>query len=251
MADPGRTCYASRMTKRIYAIGDIHGQIGMLHRALERIERDGGGRVVFLGDYVDRGPDSRAVIEVLRLGQAEGRDWICLKGNHDRLFEWYVTPPAPRNDPHLLVGYDWMHERIGGIDTARSYGVQVPKRIRSQELAEQMRDALPDGHLDFLQSLKLTHREPGLFFVHAGIRPGVPLDQQDETDLLWIRQEFHQDPSDHGAFVVHGHTPVGAPDLRPNRLNLDTGAGYGDPLSVACFEGGEIFLLETSGRIRL
>ncbi|MBT54763.1 MAG: serine/threonine protein phosphatase [Mameliella sp.] len=241
------------MTETLYAIGDIHGQLAMLEDALDRIERDGGpnARIVFLGDYVDRGPDSRGVIERLRQGLAEGRNWICLKGNHDRLFEWFVAPPVPRQDSHLLIGYHWFHERIGGLETAQSYGVDVPERIRQKELAAEFRAALPDGHLAFLQGLQLSHREMGKFFVHAGVRPGVPLADQDEEDLLWIRQEFLEDTRDHGALIVHGHTPVKAPELKPNRLNLDTGAGYGRPMSIAVFEADEIFALERSGRVRL
>lgn len=241
------------MIDTLYAIGDIHGQLAMLEDALDRIERDGGpnARIVFLGDYVDRGPDSCGVIERLRQGLAEGRNWICLKGNHDRLFEWFVAPPVPRQDAHLLIGYHWFHERIGGLETAQSYGVDVPERIRQKELAAEFRAALPDGHLAFLQGLQLSHREMGKFFVHAGVRPGVPLADQDEEDLLWIRQEFLEDTRDHGALIVHGHTPVKAPELKPNRLNLDTGAGYGRPMSIAVFEADEIFALERSGRVRL
>lgn len=242
------------MTKTIYAIGDIHGQLAMLDTALDRIEADGGpeARVIFLGDYVDRGPESCGVIERLSRGLAEGRNWVCLKGNHDRLFEWFIAPPAPRNDPYLMLGYDWFHERIGGRETAASYGVDVPDRIRQKDMAAEFRAAVPEAHLDFLQNLKLSHREAGKFFVHAGIRPGVPLDQQDEEDLLWIRQEFHDDPRDHGALIVHGHTPVKAPELHSNRLNLDTGAGYGRPPTVAVLEdSGAIFSLEPSGRVHL
>ncbi|ASP20143.1 diadenosine tetraphosphatase [Antarctobacter heliothermus] len=241
------------MIDTLYAIGDIHGQLAMLEDALDRIERDGGpnARIVFLGDYVDRGPNSRGVIERLRQGLAEGRNWICLKGNHDRLFEWFVAPPVPRQDSHLLIGYHWFHERLGGLETAQSYGVDVPERIRQKELAAEFRAALPDGHLAFLQGLQLSHREMGKFFVHAGVRPGVPLADQDEEDLLWIRQEFLEDTRDHGALIVHGHTPVKAPELKPNRLNLDTGAGYGRPMSIAVFEADEIFALGRSGRVRL
>jgi len=113
------------MTNPIYAIGDIHGQLALLKDVLDRIERDGGpeARIVFLGDYVDRGPDSCGVIDLLSRGLANGRDWICLKGNHDHLFEWFIAPPVPRQDPHLLIGYHWFHERIGGIETAASYGI--------------------------------------------------------------------------------------------------------------------------------
>ena len=102
------------MSERIYAVGDIHGQREMLDAALKRIDNDGGGdaRIVFLGDYVDRGPDSAGVIGRLADGLAGGRNWVCLKGNHDRLFEWFVAPPKPRNDPHLIIGYDWTHPAL-------------------------------------------------------------------------------------------------------------------------------------------
>lgn len=241
------------MTNQIYAIGDIHGQLALLKDVLALIERDSGpeARIVFLGDYVDRGPDSRGVIELLSRGLAEGRNWICLKGNHDRLFEWFIAPPVPRQDPHLLVGYHWFHERIGGIETAASYGIGSIDRMRQNTLAADMRAAVPDSHLRFLQGLRPSHAEAGKFFAHAGVRPGVPLDRQDEDDLLWIRKEFLQDDSDHGDFVVHGHTPVDAPDRRANRLNLDTGAAYGGPLTAAVFEGDEICILGPTGRIRL
>lgn len=238
------------MTQALYAIGDIHGQLGMLETALERIEADGGrgSRVVFLGDYVDRGPDSKGVIETLVQGQAAGRDWICLKRNHDRFFEWYVDPEGPRFDPHLLVGYDWFHKAIGGVETIASYDVYMPDRIRNTDLAKMLSDAVPDTHKTFLQSLKTSHHEEGYFFVHAGIRPGVPFDQQDEQDLLWIRQEFHADKRDHGAVVVHGHTPVDTVERYANRVNLDTGAGYGRPLAVMCIEGGDMVELTAQGR---
>lgn len=238
------------MTRPLYAIGDIHGQKTMLEDALARIDRDGGGAasVVFVGDYVDRGPDSAGVIETLVQGRAGGRDWVCLKGNHDRLFEWFIDPVGPKADPHLLVGYHWFHDRIGGAETIGSYGVDLPERIRTYELARQVRAAVPDSHADFLRGLKLTHREGGLMFVHAGIRPGVPLDAQDEEDLVWIRDPFLDDPRDHGALIVHGHTALDHPQHHGNRVNLDGGAGYGRPLVPAVFEDGQAWLLTETGR---
>jgi len=233
---------------RIYAIGDIHGQRAMLEDALSRIDRDGGGRVVFLGDYVDRGPDSHGVIDLLANGQHEGRDWVFLKGNHDRFFEWFIHPDGPRFDPYLLVGYHWFHERIGGVETVGSYGVTLPDSIRKTDLAQQLNDVVPESHARFLRGLQLHHAQDGLFFVHAGIRPGVPLTAQVEQDLLWIREEFHADTRDHGALIVHGHTPVKAPQRWNNRVNLDTGAGMGRGLTTAVFEGGEVFVLTPNGR---
>ena len=247
------TCDILRMTQTLYAIGDIHGQLGMLETALAQIDADGGrnARVVFLGDYVDRGPDSKGVIDRLVRGLADGRDWICLKGNHDRFFEWYLDTDGPRFDPHLLVGYHWFHPAIGGTETIASYDVYLPDRIRKTDLAELLHAAVPDTHKAFLRGLKTAHHQDGRFFAHAGIRPGVPLDQQAENDLLWIRQEFHSDKRDHGALVVHGHTPVDAPERYANRINLDTGAGYGRPLTVAGFEGEDVFILTAKGRQHL
>jgi serine/threonine protein phosphatase 1 len=238
----------------IYAIGDIHGYLDQLDRAVALVEADGGAEaeIVFVGDYVDRGPDSCGVIERLASGLAEGRNWTCLKGNHDRLFERFLAKPEPRHDPHLLVGYHWLHDALGGQATIESYGVRMPDRIRQYDLATKVDDAVPEAHKTFLTSLKLKHRVGDLFFAHAGVRPGVPLDAQVENDLLWIRQEFLQDETDHGVLVVHGHTPVdGAPELYANRLGIDTGAGYGRPLVPVVIDRDGIFALSEGGRDRL
>lgn len=237
----------------VYAIGDIHGQLAQLDDALARVERDGGAEaeVVFVGDYVDRGPDSRGVIDRLLAGLAEGRNWTCLKGNHDRFFERFLAEPEPLHDPHLLVGYHWFHDALGGRETIASYGVAVPERVRQSDLAEHLREVVPEPHKAFLRSLKLKHRLGDLFFAHAGIRPGVPLDLQVENDLVWIRQEFLQDYSDHGVLVVHGHTPVQYPELYSNRLAIDTGAGYGRGLVPVVIDDDGVFALEATGRRRL
>lgn len=234
----------------IYAVGDIHGQKTMLEDALARIDRDGGGHVVFLGDYTDRGPDSAGVIELLRLGLDEGRDWITLKGNHDRMFEMFLRD-HPANDDRLLVGYHWLHERIGGIETLASYGVDVPDGARIYQVHSAARDAVPCDHLAFLAGLPSYHLENGLLFVHAGIRPGVPLEQQCEHDLIWIRHEFLDDPHPHPWLVVHGHTPGRTAEHFGNRINLDAGAGYGRPLATAVFEGQDCWLLTERGRVPL
>lgn len=238
------------MTQNLYAVGDIHGQIDMLENALEWIEQDGGpdARIIFLGDYTDRGPDSRAVIERLAKGKAEDRNWVFLKGNHDRMFEWFLETPAPRHDPHLLVGYHWLHERLGGTDTLASYGVVFPDRTRLSDVAIMAHAVVPDHHIEFLRDLQICHQEAGKFFVHAGVRPGVPLHSQIEDDLLWIRDEFLHDTRDHGALIVHGHSPVDAVDRRKNRINLDTGAGYNRPLSAVVFDNDDLFLLSRRGR---
>ncbi|KUJ84131.1 serine/threonine protein phosphatase [Ruegeria marisrubri] len=240
------------MTRPIYAIGDIHGQREMLEAALARVEADGGAdaRVVFLGDYTDRGPDSRGVLDILVAGKRAGRDWITLKGNHDRMFALFLRD-YPANDHRLLVGYHWLHHGLGGIETLASYGVSVAEGDRIYQVHEKARAAVPEEHRDFMESLPTFHQEGDLLFVHAGIRPGIPLDQQTEDDLIWIRQEFLDDPRPHPWLVVHGHTPAPRPEHRGNRVNLDAGAGYGRPLAAAVFEGRDCWLLTDEGRVPL
>ena len=237
------------MTEPLYAIGDIHGQLSELERVLTLIEADGGAnaRVVFLGDYTDRGPHSKAVLDRLIEGRDAGHDWIFLKGNHDRMFEWFLED-VPRHDPHMLVGYHWLHERLGGLDTLASYGVTFPERTRLKDVHRMTLEAVPSAHADFLRSLVLCHEAEAVYFAHAGIRPGVPLDRQCEEDLVWIRQSFHRETGPHPKLIVHGHTPVDAATHYGNRINLDSGAGYGRPLTAAVFEGTDAWLLTASGR---
>lgn len=236
----------------IYAIGDIHGHAAELDRVLDLIEADGGARqkAVFLGDYTDRGPDSRGVLERLIEGKKAGRDWVTLKGNHDRLFEWFMEE-EPRQDPHMLIGFHWFHERIGGRETVQSYGLDVRPTKRVKELHEEALEIIPQSHQDFLRNLQMTYETDQLFFCHAGIRPEVPLAEQDEEDLVWIRQEFHAYTGPHPKLIVHGHTPVPVAQHYGNRVNLDSGAGFGDPLTVAVFEDEDVFQLTSKGRVRM
>jgi serine/threonine protein phosphatase 1 len=240
------------MTQPLYAIGDIHGQLGELHRVLELIERDGGldARVVFVGDYADRGPDSKGVIETLVQGQRDGRNWICLKGNHDRMFEWFMQE-YPRHDAHLLVGLSWLHERLGGDTTLASYSVTVNETTRHADVHASARQLVPDDHVAFLRALPLTYETEQLFFCHAGIRPGVPLAEQEEEDLVWIRQEFHKSVDPHPKLIVHGHTPVKEAKHYGNRINLDSGAGYGNPVTAVVFEKRDCWVLTAQGRVML
>jgi len=240
------------MTRPIYAIGDIHGQLDMLETALSRIESDGGpdARIVFLGDYTDRGPDSRGVIDRILTGQAQGRNWIALKGNHDRMFSMFVED-YPRNDAQLLVGYHWLHDRLGGIETLASYGVPVVEGDRIFQIHALARAAVPTAHVDFLNSLKPYHQEGDLLFAHAGIRPGIALKDQTEDDLIWIRHDFLNDTRAHPWLVVHGHTPAKQAEHRGNRVNLDAGAGYGHPLACAVFEDRACWQLTDTGRVPL
>lgn len=236
----------------IFTIGDIHGQADMLDEALSLIHDDpaSGAPVVFLGDYVDRGPDSRAVIDTLIEGISEGEPWIVLKGNHDRYLLRFLDDPDYR-DPRTSRGLRWLDDPIGGRATLASYGVDVDPRRKLTDIHKDALLAIPPAHVAFLETLPLMHRTAAHVFVHAGIRPGVPLDQQTEDDLLWIRAEFLKDTRDHGPLVVHGHTPETCPVMYSNRLNMDGGAGYGHPLSPAVLLGRKAFLLDRAGRLSL
>ncbi|MEO1238130.1 MAG: metallophosphoesterase family protein [Pseudomonadota bacterium] len=240
---------------RLYAIGDIHGHLAKLvdaHReVLADRERtgDGDALVIHLGDLVDRGPDSRGVIDYMMHGVETGAPWRVIKGNHDRMFTDFVR--HAREDDRLWADLHWLHDRLGGAATLASYGV-VPKLLEKKvTLAKRAAAAVPEAHLRFLEDLPLFHRTDEVFLVHAGIKPGVPLGEQSEDDLLWIREEFLDDGTDHGHLVVHGHTPVEAPEHRGNRVALDTGAAFGGPLTVAVFEGRDVWVLRDGQRYPL
>ncbi|MEL6883363.1 MAG: metallophosphoesterase family protein [Pseudomonadota bacterium] len=240
------------MNSPVYAIGDIHGQKAELDRVLGLIQADGGpdAHIVFLGDYTDRGPDSRGVIDTLIDGRDTSRNWTFLKGNHDRMFEWFMEIP-PRADPYMMVELYWLHERLGGNMTLASYGVDAAGDRREKDVHKDALAAVPHAHLQFLKSLELTHEVGDLLFVHAGIRPGVPIKDQTDEDLLWIRREFHDHTGMHPKLIVHGHTPVREATHYGNRINLDSAAGYGEPLTAAVFERGKAWRLTERGRVPL
>jgi len=201
-----------------YAIGDIHGALHKLRELVGRCEAHAGGRphrYVFIGDYIDRGPDSAGVIRFLiELEEKMSDSMVTLMGNHEALLLAVIGGAA------LPENWFWQ----GGKETLRSYGV-VDAR------------ALPHEHVDWLRARRLTYDDGQRFFVHAGVDPERPLDDQVEDVLLWIREPFLSDRRDYGRLIVHGHTPVtgDGPDLRNNRLDIDTGAGYGGPLTAAVF----------------
>lgn len=239
---------------RTYAIGDIHGHLDKLKQAHALIVADRArcgdtdGKVVHVGDLVDRGPDSRGVIQYLLDGQARGENWVVLKGNHDRIAALFLRD-YPQIDHQLLLEYSWFHKRIGGVESVGSYGVEVPEGIRTYQLHARVLAAVPQAHRCFLDTLPAMHRAGDLCFVHAGIRPGVALEDQSEDDLCWIRGEFHNDASDHGPLIIHGHTPVDQVTHYGNRVNIDTGAGHGKALSTVVIEGRDVWLLTPSGRV--
>jgi serine/threonine protein phosphatase 1 len=199
-----------------YAIGDVHGCFDKLVPLIDRCRRHAGARAsrfVFVGDYIDRGPDSRAVIELLIAMQQGHSEVICLRGNHEAI----MLQAVRTGDGRL-----WYAN--GAAATLDSYGIDDPRDM-------------PREHVDWAAALPLRYDDGLRFFAHAGIDPRIPLDAQDEQDLLWIREPFLSSTCDHGRLIVHGHTPcrTGVPDVRGNRLNLDTGAVYGGPLTAAAF----------------
>lgn len=236
---------------RLYVIGDVHGHLDPLKAAHDRIFRDGGrdATVAHVGDLIDRGPDSRGVVDYLMTGQAQGRPWTVTRGNHDRFLPQYLSQPD-WVDPSLGSKLHWtLHSGLGAPETLRSYGVDTalpPERL----LAEAKR-AVPTGHRVFLASLPLYVLHPLALVVHAGIRPGVDLLNQTEEDLVWIRQGFLNTPHDHGPLVVHGHTAIQTATHYGNRLNVDGGAAYGRPLCAVVIEKGAVHLLTDNGRVPL
>ena len=220
---------------RVYAIGDIHGRVDLLDQVLLRIDAHATAHPVsrpvevFLGDYIDRGPASREVLDRLS-ARTRTRETMCLKGNHETFIEAFIK------DPTILS--DW--GRYGGIETLLSYGL-VPSvnmgPAEQIELAATFSEVLPLGHRIFLGSLRPSFTCGDYFFVHAGVRPGIPLAKQREEDLLWIRDDFLLYEDDFGKVVVHGHTPVREPDVRPNRINIDTGAYATGQLTCLMLEG--------------
>lgn len=240
------------MSEPIYAIGDIHGQLDDLHRVLGLIETDGGSdaNIVFIGDYVDRGPDSKGVVELLLAAQKAGRNWTMIKGNHDRYFTRFMADQT-LYDPATRPGLLWFDARLGGDKTLLSYGVHASLDAQSGPIHAAALDAVPTAHIAFLNELPLMHVTEDLVFVHAGLRPGVPLEKQIERDLIWIRDPWLMDTRDHGRLVVHGHTALEHPEHYRNRVNLDGGAGYFRPLHAAVFEGRDSWLLDNQGRVPL
>lgn len=241
---------------RSYAIGDIHGQLEKLRTAHDLIAADraacgdSAAPVVHLGDLVDRGPDSCGVIDFVLAGVAAGQPWLALRGNHDRMFALFLDDPQAQ-DTRLRAGLSWLHPRIGGATTLESYGVANPGDRPLAPVHAEALAAVPPAHRDFLASLQPMHQRGEVLFVHAGIRPGVALDAQAEDDLCWIREPFLSDTSDHGALVVHGHTALDLATHYGNRVNIDTSAGYGGPVTAVVFEGREVWHLGPEGRTPL
>lgn len=236
---------------RLYAIGDVHGQLEELEAAHDRIFRDGGqdALIAHVGDLTDRGPDSRGVIEYLLQGRQNGRPWVVVRGNHDRFLPKFMNDPE-WIDSSLSTPTHWLdHPGLGAAETLQSYGLDTGKP-RAALHAEALK-AVPRSHAQFLGGLPLWYLHPLALVVHAGIRPGIDLQDQDEEDLVWIRKGFLESEADHGPLVVHGHTAIKTAVHYGNRLNIDGGAGYGNPLCAVVIEEDAVHLLTDGGRVPL
>lgn len=218
---------------RIYAIGDIHGCLDQLNDVHAAIARDLGDRpvddwrVVHVGDFVDRGPESRGVIERLMALRSGDRRHVCLQGNHDQMFVGSL-----RGQTRWLAL--WLEH--GGVETLASYGLTREELEHAIMDGNGFEDRIPTQHLDFLDGLGHFVHYGDYFFAHAGIDPDHPLDDQEPQDLMWIRDPFLNDRRDHGAVVVHGHTPVRRIDVCANRIGIDTGAVFGGSLTCLVLE---------------
>ena len=231
--------------ERVYAIGDIHGRLDLLHMLVEAIDEEQRSlpplrpTLVFLGDYVDRGPESRGVIDFLLEQPLLDFARVHLRGNHEDWFESF------RSD--MSVGPSWLY--CGGAETLASYGLRAtpgeddPMRLRA--LQADLVATLPESHRAFLRELEPYREIGGYLFVHAGIRPGVPLAEQAIDDFYWIRDAFLHSSADHGHVVVHGHTIANEAQVCPNRIGIDTGAFATNVLTCLVLEADRYRLIQT------
>lgn len=232
---------------RVYAIGDIHGRFDLLTALAADIAKDLEASPpqksveIFLGDYIDRGPSTREVVDWLIETPPLADERICLMGNHEDLLLKVLDDGEAMSN--------WIFN--GGSETIVSY-LSGTVRRRDFDTTEALRlaflEALPEGHRSFYRSLKRMISYGGYLFVHAGLRPGTPIEKQDPEDLIWIREPFLNSSADFGTIVVHGHTPVTEPEVKPNRINIDTGAVFSNRLTALVLEGTERRFLNTPGR---
>ena len=240
-----RPSSAAPTGSRIYAVGDIHGRADLLETLLRQIAADAARhpdaakRLIYLGDYVDRGPASSAVIDMVLHDRPPGFQVVPLMGNHEEMMLRFLED--------LGVGRTWMMN--GGDATLRSYGVEPPSMFAGTpaflDAQERFAERLPASHRRLLESLAISRTEGDYLFVHAGVRPGVALDRQRTEDLLWIRDEFLDSTFDFGKVVVHGHSISLDPEFRPNRIGIDTGAYRSGQLTCLVLEETERQLLTT------
>lgn len=221
---------AAKQPDVLYAIGDIHGCLDQLLALEAQIVADaarvdGERWLIYLGDYVDRGPKSAQVLDHILAPPPEGFRRVCLRGNHEAMMLAAIRNPAALDD--------WL--AFGGEETMSSYGVSESQLAgaRGRSRMQILQAHIPDEHIELLDGLPVAFSLPGYTFVHAGLRPGVPLAEQRDGDLMWIRDEFIHTAHDYGAVIVHGHTPVREPQTLPHRIAVDTG----------CYQSGHLTAL--------
>lgn len=242
-ADGGVHVYQETWPAAIYAVGDIHGCLAQLVELEQLIVKDavaipGKKIVVYLGDYVDRGPNSAGVIDRLMVRPTADFTRICLAGNHEAMAMSFLQRPHPKNE--------WLD--FGGRETLESYGIELntQRRTTPQKLKFMIESHIPNEHIAFLGSRPLSFSVPGAVFVHAGLKPELPLERQEEKDMLWIREEFSNQDWSHLGVVVHGHTPTKEPIVSRGRICVDTGAyATGVLTAVRLTEGGGVHFLKT------
>ena len=240
---------------RIYAIGDIHGCLDQLLEVQDNIRKDLIARphphpaIIYLGDYIDRGPDSRGVIENLMAENAAPHHTHTLLGNHDIMLMVYredASIPIRPNGPKTNKIH-WLHELGGGAETLLSYGVKGATHTDPHASQAEFIAAFPDTHLQFFKALELYVQIGSYLFVHAGINPDAPLSEQTEDDFTWMREPFLSSDKDYGFTVVHGHSPSDEVENRGNRIGIDTGAVFGRTLSCLVLEEADQSLLTNDG----
>lgn len=231
---------------RVYAVGDVHGRADLLKRLMEKIRADAAdlapgeeARLIFLGDYVDRGFQSKEVIDLLLSDAMDGFTPVFLKGNHESAFLEFLGDAS--------FGPEWA--KFGGAETLTSYGIRPPRSKTFAEewtdVRDQLNEVLPLEHRNFLVSLEIAASVGDYVFVHAGLRPGKPIEEQVEQDILWIRDTFLNDKSAFDQVVVHGHTPITAPYRDHRRIGVDTGAYLSGTLTAARLSGADVSFIST------
>ena len=221
-ATGNQDAYDAIVKMRLYIIGDIHGRSDLLDEIILKIRADVAqygetdSLTITLGDYIDRGPDSKGVLDRLSRNPFPTR-YVAVRGNHEHLLESFLNNPE--------VAKYW--RQLGGLETLHSYGVPIHDLMVGkgfERAARALKQSIPDYQLEFLSSLEPFVTVGNYYLCHAGVRPGIPLAQQKIEDLMWIRDEFLNSASMFEKIVIHGHTPQEWPDIRDNRINIDTGA---------------------------
>ena len=237
---------------RYYAIGDIHGRCDLTHEIISLIKKDieqhpeDTPKLIFLGDYVDRGPSSKEVIDIL-ISLEKEYECIFLKGNHEDIFLMFLEDAS--KGPLWIIN--------GGIETFKSYGVNpiYPEDNNKKDgnnyeiLQKQLLDNIPEAHLNFLKkTLQFSFETQNYLFVHAGVRYDIPLAKQNPQDLLWIREPFLSEDTNFGKTIVHGHSISKKPEIKTNRIGIDTGAYYTDILTCLVISSDKNYFLQTNSK---